>query len=206
MAILPGGTGNAMAFTLDVPRDLSQAAELIANSKNRRAIDLAGVGDSVFMLRAYTGVNPEERASRESKDKYGNLAYVAEGLKFAVHRPEAHYRATVDGHVIEGEGMICYIFNSGVSGGVSLPGLAEVDVSDGLLDFYMITRGIKPIRAISHYVMELGDSQAGIYCWQGREITLESDPVQSVWLDGEDYGPTPITARVMPAALEVVVP
>ena len=156
MAILPGGTGNAMAFTLDVPRDLLQAAELIANSENRRAIDLASIGDEVFMLRAYTGIDPEAQASRESKDKYGNLAYIAEGIKFLANQPEAKYRATIDGHVIESEGMICYIFNSGVSGGVDLPGLAEVDISDGLLDFYLITRGIKPLRAIAHYVFEMG--------------------------------------------------
>ena len=54
--------------------------------------------------------------------------------------------------------------------------------------------------------LKWGESEAGIYAWQGREITLESDPPQSVWLDGEEYGPTPVTAKVMPATLEVIVP
>ena len=206
MAILPGGTGNAMAFELNVPRDLDQAAALIVNSPNRRAIDLASIGDRVFMLRAYTGVQAEERASREMKDKYGNLAYVAEGLKFATHPPEAHYEATIDGQTFEGKGMICYIFNAGASGGLALPELADVDVSDGLLDLYVITHGIRPIRAVSHYVLKVGNAQAGIYHWQGREITLKASPPQSVWIDGEEYGQTPITAKVLPKTLEVVVP
>jgi YegS/Rv2252/BmrU family lipid kinase len=206
MAILPGGTGNAMAFQLNVPRDLMGAVSLIVNSTNRKAIDLASIGDRVFMLRAYTGVQAEERASREMKDKYGNLAYVAEGLKFAARPPEAQYKATIDGQTVEGKGMICYIVNAGASGGIALPELPGVDVSDGLLDFYVVSDGLRSIRNISRYVLKVGSAKAGVYHWQGREITLEADPAQNVWIDGEQYGQTPITAKVLPKALEVVVP
>ncbi|MCP4164780.1 MAG: hypothetical protein GY759_02665 [Chloroflexi bacterium] len=140
------------------------------------------------------------------KDKYGNLAYVAEGLKILRHPPEALYHATIDGEKFEGKAMICYVFNAGASGGVSLPGIADVDVSDGLLDFFVITKGVKPLRAASHYVLKVGNSQAGVYRWQGREITIEADPPQSVWIDGEAYGQTPVTVQVIPQALQVVVP
>jgi diacylglycerol kinase (ATP) len=206
MAILPGGTGNAMAFQLNIPRDLAGAASLIVNSTERKAIDLASIGDRVFMLRAYTGVQAEERASREMKDKYGNLAYVAEGLKFAARPPEAQYKATFDGETVVGKGMICYIVNAGASGGVALPELPGVDVSDGLLDFYLITDGVRSIRNFSRYVLRVGKVKAAVYHRQGREIRLEADPPQSVWIDGEDYGQTPVTAKVLPMALEVVVP
>ena len=206
MAILPGGTGNAMAFQLNVPRDLLQAASLIVNSENRRAIDLANIGDRIFMLRAYTGVQAEERASREMKDKYGNLAYVAEGLKFAPHPPEAHYVATVDGQTVELKGMICYIINAGASGGIALPELPGVDVSDGLIDLYMVSHDLKPIRNLSRYVLKIGSAKANVHHMQGKEITLEATPPQNVWIDGEEYGQTPITAKVLPKALEVIVP
>jgi YegS/Rv2252/BmrU family lipid kinase len=206
MAILPGGTGNAMAFELNVPRELDKAAALIVNSENRKTIDLASIGDRIFMLRAYTGVQAEERASREMKDKYGNLAYVAEGIKFAAHRPEAHYRSTVDGKEYEIKGMICYIVNAGASGGISLPELRGVDVSDGLIDLYMISHDLKPARNFARKILRVGKAEASVYHLQGREITLEADPIQNVWIDGEEYGQTPITAKVLPKALQVVVP
>jgi diacylglycerol kinase family enzyme len=38
MAILPGGTGNAMTFELKIPRNLKQAAELICQSGHRRKL------------------------------------------------------------------------------------------------------------------------------------------------------------------------
>jgi len=115
-AILPGGTGNAMAHELKVPINLRQAAELIVNSPKRRAVDLARIGDQIFMLRAYTGLSADKAASREAKDRYGQLAYVQAGLKFFLEVPEVHYRVTIDGEVIEGEALICFILNAGSNG------------------------------------------------------------------------------------------
>lgn len=208
-AILPGGTGNAMAHDLNVPIDLRQAAELIVSSPKRCAIDLARIGDTVFMLRAYAGLSAEDAASRDKKDKYGQLAYVQESLKFLKDMPHAHYRAVVDGEVIEGEAVICFILNAGSIGGVmgiEIPPVGEVSVSDGYLDLYAVTQGVKPLRAISHYIFHHGDSQAGIYNWRGKEITLEADPIQDVWIDGELGGKTPFTVTALPQALEIVVP
>jgi YegS/Rv2252/BmrU family lipid kinase len=206
MAILPGGTGNAMAFALNVSRNLPEAMQLIVDSPNRRAIDMAQIGEQYFMLRAYTGVQPEERASRESKNRFGNLAYVMEGLKFATKPPEAKYHVTIDGERAEGIGLIAYIVNAGTTGGVALPELAAAEVDDGLLDLYILTHGLKPLRALSEHVFNIGNWEAGVYHWQGEEITLEADPPQSVWIDGEEYGSTPITAKILPKVLEVVVP
>jgi diacylglycerol kinase (ATP) len=208
-AILPGGTGNAMAHDLKVPINLREAAELIVSSTKRRAVDLARIGDKVFMLRAYAGLSADEAASREKKDKYGQLAYLQESLKFMKDMPHAQYRAVVDGEVIEGEAVIVFILNAGSIGGVmgiEIPPVGEVSISDGYLDLYAVTKGVKPLRAISQYIFHRGDFQAGVYNWRGKEITLEADPIQDVWIDGELGGQTPITVTAMPQALEIVVP
>ena len=212
-AILPGGTGNAMAHELKVPINLRQAAELTVSSPKRRAVDLAKIGDQIFMLRAYTGLSADKAASRDAKDKYGQLAYVQAALKFFREVPEVHYRATVDGEVIEGEALIVFILNAGSIGGVmgmEIPGVGDVNVSDGKLDLYAITKGLKPLRAISKYLLHRGDGEntpgLGVYTWQGKEITIEADSEQDVWIDGEMGGVTPFTTRVLPQALEIVVP
>jgi len=208
-AILPGGTGNAMAHELNVPLNLRQAVELIVSSPKRRAVDLARIGDQVFMLRAYAGLSPENAASREEKDKYGQLAYVQATLKFLSKVPPAHYRATIDGEVIEGEALIVFILNAGSIGGVlgiELPTVGDVNVSDGYLDVYAVTKSVQPLRAISHHIFHQGESQAGVYHWRGKEITLQADPLQEVWVDGELSGQTPFTVTTIPKALKIVVP
>ena len=180
-AILPGGTGNAMAHDLGISLNLGEAAELIVTSPKRQAVDLARIGDTVFMLRAYAGVSADEAASREEKDKYGQLAYIQAGLKFLKEVKTAHYKATVDGEIIEVEAVICYILNAG-------------------------SIGVQPLRAVSKYIFHHEGSDAGVYHWRGKEITFEADPVQDVWIDGELGGKTPFTVNTLPQALEIVVP
>jgi YegS/Rv2252/BmrU family lipid kinase len=209
-AILPGGTGNAMAHELGVSINLAEATKLIVTSPKRRAVDLAKIGDQIFMLRAYTGLSADDAASREKKDKYGQLAYVQAALKFIKDVPETHYRATVDGEVIEGEALICFILNAGSIGGVmglEIPEIGDVDVSDGYLDLYAITKGVKPLRAIYKYLLHRDyDTNVGVYSWRGKEITIEAASEQDVWIDGEVGGKTPFSVTVIPQALEIVVP
>jgi YegS/Rv2252/BmrU family lipid kinase len=208
-AILPGGTGNAMAHDLRIPINLRQAAELITTSHKRRAVDLARAGDKVYMLRAYAGVSQEQAASRESKDKMGQLAYIEAGVKMLTQMAETPYRATVDGERIEGEALICFILNAGTIGGVmgiELPKVGDVSISDGYLDLFVVTKGIHPLRAVTNHMFHLGEWQGGVYHYRGKEITLETEPPQDVWLDGDIDGKTPFTTSSMPEALEIVVP
>ena len=208
-AILPGGTGNAMAHDLGISLKLLEAAELIVTSTRRQAVDLAKLDEKVFMLRAYTGVSADEAASREEKDKYGQLAYIQAGVKFVTDKKTAHYKVIVDGEIIEGEAVICYILNAGSIGGImgmEIPKVGNVSISDGFLDLYAVTKGVKPFRAISKHLFHHEGSDGGIYHWRGKEITIEADPVQDVWIDGELGGKTPITVSVMPKAIEIVVP
>jgi YegS/Rv2252/BmrU family lipid kinase len=210
-AILPGGTGNAMAHDLGISLKLQEAVDLIVSSNRRRSIDLAGMGDQVFMLRAYAGLSAEDAASREEKDKKGQLAYIQAGLKFLREVPEAYYKVTVDGEVIQGEALIIFVLNAGSIGGVmgiSLPTIGNVDIGDGYLDLYAITKKMKALRAVSQHIFrhQESDQDIGVYHWQGKEIKVESNPRQDVWIDGELGGKTPFTVTAMPQALDIVVP
>ena len=120
LAILPGGTGNAMAHELRTPLKLEQAVDLMCQSRHLRSIDMAHINGTYFMLRAYTGVEPDQRASRESKDQYGNLAYIGDTMRVLSHPPHALYKLTIDGQEIEELGMTCLVLNAGSLGGVDL--------------------------------------------------------------------------------------
>ena len=40
--------------------------------------------------------------------------------------------------------------------------------------------------------------------WQGREITIDCDPPQTVQGDGEIWGETPVSAKVLPGVLPIL--
>lgn len=50
-----------------------------------------------------------------------------------------------------------------------------------------------------------GHSRVGLYHWHGKEIALDADPHQEMWIDGEFGGQTPFTVRTMSKALKIVV-
>ena len=209
-AILPGGTGNAMAHELGVSLNLREAAQLIVSSRKRRAIDLGRAGERVYMLRAYTGVPVEAAASREEKDKLGQLAYMRASLKIMAQMTPTRYHVRVDDEEIDTQALICFILNAGSIGGVlgiSLPTVGNVDISDGCLDLYTVLADTHRLFiSLPKQLMGAGDSQLKIYHWQGKEITLRADPPQDVWIDGEFSGKTTFTTSVIPRALEIVVP
>lgn len=205
MAILPGGTGNSMAHDLKVPPKLKEAVELACTSPNLRAIDVAQVADQHFMLRANTGTSEQEKASRESKDRYGNFAYIMEGIRFLGNLPNARFHLTIDGQEFEQEGISCLIFNAGSLGQFAQLS-SSIKVDDGLLDVLVVNKKLESVISLSTNKSEHHAVQVGQHSWQGREITIQADPPQPLWLDGEHYGDTPATIKVVPKAIKVVVP
>ena len=197
-----------MAFDLKVPQPLKEAAELICQGSQRRAVDVGRIGDQYFFLRAYTGLGDGLGPSREMKDHYGLLAYPAAALNGLSHPKAALYHLTIDGEEIEAEGLSCFVANVGTLGGIDLPSPPDIDPSDGLLDVFLAGKELHAVHTLASYVLNVGDkANAGIQHWRGREIVIRADPPQDVAVDGEPvFGKTPVTIQVVPQAVHVVVP
>jgi YegS/Rv2252/BmrU family lipid kinase len=205
MAIFPGGTGNSMAHALNVPGNLQGAAELICQSSNQRAVDLAQIGEQHFMLRANTGTEEHDKASRESKDRFGNIAYLMEGMRIISNIQNVRFQLVIDGEEIEAEGVSCLVFNAGTMGQHAKLS-SQIQVDDGLLDVLLLSAKLESALALGSYALELDNRWSGLYHRQVSEISIVADPPQPLWLDGEYYGQTPVTIQVVPGAIQVVVP
>jgi YegS/Rv2252/BmrU family lipid kinase len=210
VAILPGGTANVMSTELGIPGDLTQACQLACGQNSTtKAVDVGQSGDRTFMLRVAMGLAADHviGATREMKDRYGELAYTISALQQMEHPTTARYQLTLDGEGYEVEGVTCRVDNSGNFGhGLSFS--KEISVSDGLLDVTII-RDLGGTSAWSLLTDAIGhgtpDADA-FHHWQAREITIDSDPSQSVIGDGELWGETPISLKVLAKAVHFVVP
>jgi diacylglycerol kinase (ATP) len=203
MGILPGGTGNGFAREIGIPKDLREAVELLCTSENVRQVDAARVGNEYFIQRLYAGVPPESQTSRDLKERYGLLAYAITLPKQVVGARESEFRLTIDGRVAKVSGIKCYIVNSGKTGtGLSID--VDFSVSDGILDVFVVSRNPLSVMAAESRFLKLPTSQAGLHYWRGREITIDAQPEQAIWMDGEYHGSSPVTAQIRPGALAVV--
>jgi len=209
MAILPGGTANLMSVELGIPKDLTKAAQIAIDPNSVvRWVDMGQTGDQVFMLRVGIGLAGEKvkLADRELKDKWGILAYSIAGLKALQTVPVAKYRIMVDGVEYETDGKTCLIDNAG-NIGVQGMSLKDMSVSDGLLDVIVVRdASVGSLLAVGGAVLGRDVSPDAIKHWQGREITIECDPPQTIQGDGEIWGETPTSAKVLPGVLPILTP
>jgi diacylglycerol kinase (ATP) len=210
MAIVPGGTANVMAKELGIPVDLDRSIALMLHEDHEiREVDIGVTGDHCFLVRLSIGILAamEENAEREAKSRIGSLAYALAGLEAIRDPVVATYKVKVDDEEFETEGVAAFIANSGNLG---IPGLSMVhsmSVSDGLLDLLIIRNAdIASLVQMAATALVGDDPPPALQYWQGRKITVSTDPVQSVTLDGEVFSETPITARIADQRVKVIVP
>lgn len=207
LAIFPGGTANVMSVELGIPNDLSEAMALVSTDNSFvRQVDVGKVGDRYFLLRVGVGFEADvmNRTEREAKTRLGTLAYLLTGLQTLGERQVARYRLTLDGEVVEAEGISLMIANSGNMGLTNVALAPHIDVSDGLLDVIVIRNtDVGSLLQVAASAAGLSDP---LQHWQARHIIVESDPIQQVICDGEPLEPTPVEVTVLPQALRVIVP
>ena len=209
MAILPGGTGNALAEDLGIPRTLAEAAALIAGGVyDIRRVDMGRVGDGFFILRLTMGFEASvvEVATRELKDRFGWLAYAFAGLQTLANPERTCYVIEVDGVAVEAEGLACILANSASMGVIGVKIADGVDLSDGLLDVVVVDLPDLSSLMGSAADVAFGEAPRGLTRWRGKRIRVETRPQQPVLADGEDAGKTPVEASVVPGAIGILVP
>lgn len=210
LAILPGGTANVIAAELGIPGDLAEACALAnGGGGGIRSIDMGQVGQRYFLIRVGVGFEAEmiAGADRETKQRLGVLAYALSGLQALRQPTVARYRLTLDDQEVETEGITCMIANAGSVGQLGLSVVSGVEVSDGLLDVIVVRKAdLASLLAVAASMATGSDDVEPLQHWQARQVTIVSDPPQIVQIDGEVDGETPVSARVVPDALHVIVP
>lgn len=208
LAVLPSGTGDALARDLGMPAPADALAALRAGTT--RCIDLARVevdGEVSFCFSvvgwgAFARINLRAERLRWARGRRYDLAAAAE-----LARPG---RLPSSGAVRDGEredlllAVACLTGNTGR--GMRMAPDAELD--DGLVDLVEIRRGgrLRLARLLagvfdgSHVRSELV-RVSRVAC-----LDLELDPGSHVVLDGEAVPARHLTLQVLPRALEVVAP
>ena len=213
LGVIPGGTGNLLAGNLRIPASPVRAAEAIVRGKPKR-FDLGRMeresGSQYFAVACGAGYDARVMAGTASaqKHKWKFAAYVATTFRLLDELRLARHCITVDGVEYDAEAALVLVANCGEVIPPFVRLRSGITPDDGLLDVIVLraTTIAESVTAIWHLLRERPAGGSYIGYARGREIRVETEPIEPVQLDGEPGGVTPFTATVVPGAISIIVP
>jgi diacylglycerol kinase (ATP) len=212
LGLIPLGTGNDFARTLNISTDLDEALAVLA-AGHTRAIDLVRVTSD--RVRYFVNVSAggfsglvNEKLTPKMKKTWGPLAY----LRCAVAAlPQLRaYRTKVS--FAKGKGLSLSLYNVVIANGRYVAGgtliAPKASVTDGLLDIILIQERSAAELALLAAQVALGKhlSSDAIIFRRATKVTVNSKPGMWFNVDGELVGNQPSTFEVLRRALRFVVP
>lgn len=213
LGILPLGTGNDLARALAIPLDLDPAIATLLEARER-TIDLVEVRHdgappthaANIAAGGFSGRVGEEMTA-EDKERWGPLAYVLGAVRAL---PDlAGYETQIawdDGDAQRIDALAVFVANGrSVAGGRLVAPLASLE--DGLLDVVVLRSGSLVDLAGVAARLALGSflESDAVEMRRARALRVESAPPMRFNVDGELLPEGPVTFRVVPSALRVIV-
>lgn len=212
IGLIPGGTGNVLAGNLRLPRAPEAAARVAVHGVPRR-IDLGVVhrsdGPRYFAVACGTGFDAALMAATtdEAKRRWGVGAYVVRTLEALGDLRGVRHRIDVDGTTIETDAVMVIVANCREYVPPFFALRDRIRVDDGVLDVVAVNARsvLEGVGVAWRFLVGATEESALIRYARGAHVTVETAEPRPVQLDGELTGETPFTARVVPAAIEVIV-
>jgi YegS/Rv2252/BmrU family lipid kinase len=216
LGVIPGGTGNLLAGNLRIPSAPARAVRALVTARPK-LFDLGRMqrpdGEHYFAVACGAGYDARVMAETlgEHKRRWGMAAYVATTLRLIHEIRSTDHVITIDGVVYDANAAMVLVANCGevIPPYVRLG--AGIRPDDGLLDVVVVRangfgQSVRAVWDLLRMAPEVDGLDTYVGYARGREIRVESHPVQPVQLDGEAGGTTPFTATVVPQAIRIMVP
>jgi len=208
LGILPTGTANDLARTLNIPADLDGAIGVIA-AANTRLIDVGSVNGALFFNVASIGMSADlaRELTREVKRRFGKLGYGLAAIK-VLGRARPFHASISDSRGTRRSLTLQVAVGNGrfYGGGNIVANTAAID--DGTLDLYSLeflqawrlVLMLRSFRRGDH--TELSD----VLALRNTAFEIRTRRPRPVNADGEIITRTPAVFRVLPKAIEVIAP
>lgn len=208
LGILPLGTANDLARTLQIPQSIAQACQVIA-ANNRRRIDLGKVNHKYFLNVASLGLSVQitHQLDKKAKRRWGILAYAATAMKVVWKARPFRAEIRIGPDSIRVRTIQIAVGNGRYYGG----GMAVADdaaINDQRLDLYSLEcdRWWQLIVLVPAIWRGRQANWPGVRTLEGKEFEIYTRKPHPINADGEIVTYTPAKFRLIPKALTVFVP
>ncbi len=211
LAIIPTGTANLLARQLLLPLQLEKIFLYLADEPDTIFLDAMQIGERYYVLNASVGFSSAliQNTSREDKRRLGLIAYFWTGLRILIGFQPYRFDMIIDGnrHVVRASEVFisdAYLLKENV-----LLKNLEIPMEEG----HLVVFAIKS-RTFRDYLLLIGDVLFGkprrsyrIRVFQIKnQIEVSTKKPLMAQADGEMIGKTPLVVKVIPEAIQILVP
>lgn len=217
LAILPVGSGNDWPRLHRIPNDVEDAVRIILNGRTmvqdtvrvesvrdgrplvRYMANIGGLGFDSYVCFLFDNAKMRGRA--------GAPLYFKSLLKGFFGYRCKDFRIRVDGEEFFSGKALSVALGNGCYCGGGMMQTPDADCQDGLLDITVIKQMWKP-KLLCHikklYNGKITQVSGVTAARSSSVIEIDSDPGVYLEIDGESCGCTPVTARIVPHAINVI--
>jgi YegS/Rv2252/BmrU family lipid kinase len=207
LGIIPGGRGNDLARVLGVPTEPEAAVEVILAGQTRK-IDVGQANDKRFLGIVSVGFDSEaNRLANETKFLRGSLVYAYAGVRTLLGWKPARFTIRVDDERTRLTGYSISVANSSCFGG-GMYVAPDAQLDDGLFDVVSVG-DVSKLRFLSNLPKVFKGTHVEkdeVRVFRAQHLELSASRPFPVYADGEHLTDLPAALRVLPRALNVLVP
>ncbi|ADJ26422.1 diacylglycerol kinase catalytic region [Dehalogenimonas lykanthroporepellens BL-DC-9] len=209
LGIIPAGTANTMARVLGISMNIRQAAVIVATSRNTRRVDSLSVEGRLCLLNVSAGVSSRSLAglNEAQKTAAGMFSYVIGAAKASLRVSPCDYSLVTDAEACSYRGVEIHVTNNGVLGVPQFHLYERSLLVDGRAEVLGISSWTPPnILNTALDILLRRRRRAIQLIGAGQEIFIDCAQPMPVQGDGDLIGVTPVTIRVLPRAIDFIVP
>ncbi|MFL5897271.1 MAG: diacylglycerol/lipid kinase family protein [Solirubrobacterales bacterium] len=207
LGLIPAGRGNDLARALGIPTEPEAAVEAVLFGRSR-LIDVGEANGKRFLGIASIGFDSEcNRLANETHWLRGNLVYAYSMPRTLIGWRSARFTLTVGEERKRISGYLVAVANNSVyGGGMWIAPDAEID--DGEFDVVSIGEsgklrfllGLRDVLKGTHVAKQ----EVGVF--RTPRLQLDASRPFPVYADGDHLTDLPVTLRVLPRCLSILVP
>jgi diacylglycerol kinase (ATP) len=208
LGIIPFGSANDLADTLELPQNVTAACQRLAE-KNTRLLDVGIVNGHYFVNNSAIGLESAVTMEQDQMRRVqGTLRYVLAAIKTIAKAQAWQARITWDNGIFEGPIVLISVGNSNRTGGAFyMTPYAKPD--DGLLDFiYAMDMSRRQMFKLLPQTFSGKHVQHPMIGYlKTKTLSIKIDPATAIQADGEiiNEAATKIEYQILPKKLRVIV-
>ncbi|WP_280770238.1 diacylglycerol/lipid kinase family protein [Salipaludibacillus daqingensis] len=199
VAILPNGTCNDFARSLQLPLTVAEAC-VVALRRNKKIVDIGFVNGRVFTNFVGIGLitKVSENIDEGMKEVTGSLSYLLSALKSAKEADPFQYNLKTASEHLEGEAVMIVAMNGHYIGTTELP-FEDMYLDDGKLNVFIVKEGgmsifLEWLQRKNPFIQEVENEN--IVMMKTSTLKIQTDDKMLVDTDGEIYLKTPLNIGV----------